>query len=141
MLNRRNHAPLLARGMTLIEILVVLVIIGLVIGIAAPNIFGRGEKAKWDTGKATTKRLAMAVDQFALDTGSLPNSLRELVDKPGNVEGWTGPYVTASNLKDPFQGEYQFNVPGSKGEYEVIFLGKDKRPGGDELNRDASNWD
>ncbi|MEM7054603.1 MAG: type II secretion system protein GspG, partial [Pseudomonadota bacterium] len=91
-----------AQGFSLVELLVVLIILGLIAGLVVPNIMGRGEDAKARTALAEVQRLSMAVDEFYLDTGRAPSELRELVEEPGNVSNWNGPYVNNSNLNDPW---------------------------------------
>ena len=59
-LARRN------RGMTLIEILVVLVLIGIVLGIVGGNFIGKGEKAKADAAKIEIGQIAQTLDLYKL---------------------------------------------------------------------------
>ena len=73
------------RGMTLIEILVVLVLIGIVMGIVGGNFIGRGEKAKADAAKIEIGQIGQALDLYKLETGRYPNSqegLQALISAP-----------------------------------------------------------
>src|SRR6188472_2098140 len=56
------------RGMTLIEILVVLVLIGIVLGIVGGNFIGKGEKAKADAAKIEISQIAQTLDLYKLET-------------------------------------------------------------------------
>src|SRR5438270_12716034 len=82
-------------GMTLIEILVVLVLIGVVLGIVGGNFIGKGEKAKADAAKIEIGQISQALDLFKLEVGRYPTSqegLQALVAAPPGVTNWNGPY-------------------------------------------------
>jgi general secretion pathway protein G len=83
-------------GFTLVELLVVMVILGLLASLVAPNIFGAGEKARVQAARTQMSSLSTALDSFALDTGRYPASgegLQALVDSPGGLTRWDGPYI------------------------------------------------
>jgi len=130
-----------AQGFSLIELLVVLVILGLIAGLVVPNIMGRSEDAKSRTAVAEVQRLSMAVDEFYLDTGRAPRELRELVERPGNVSNWNGPYVNDSNLDDPWGNRYNYRFPGEHRDVDIYSHGRDAQPGGEGPDRDIQNWD
>ncbi|GAB4178082.1 MAG: type II secretion system major pseudopilin GspG [Wenzhouxiangellaceae bacterium] len=130
-----------ASGFSLIELLVVLVILGLIAGLVVPNIMGRSEDAKARTAAAEVQRLSMAVDEFYLDTGRAPRDLRELIERPGNVSNWNGPYINKSNLNDPWGNPYQYRSPGEHRSVDIFSYGADGQPGGEGHNRDIANWD
>lgn len=123
----------IAKGFSLIELLVVLVILGLIAGLVVPNIMQRGEDARVRAAQAEIQRLSMAVDEFYLDTGRAPNSLRELVERPSNARNWNGPYVNASNLNDPWDRPYEYRYPGRHRGYDIFSPGVD--------GRQITNWD
>ena len=128
-------------GFSLIELLVVLMILGLIAGLVVPNVLQRGEDAKLKAAAAEVQRLSMAVDEYYLDNGRPPESLRNLVDKPGNASNWNGPYVNESNLKDPWENEYQYRYPGQHRSYDIWSHGADGSPGGEGPNSDITSWD
>lgn len=128
-------------GFSLIELLVVLIILGLIAGLVVPNIMQRGEDAKLRAADAEVQRLSMAVDEFYLDNGRPPQELRELVEKPGNVNNWNGPYVNDSNLKDPWDNAYQYRYPGEHRSFDIWSHGADGSPGGEGANADIKSWD
>ncbi|MEM1080509.1 MAG: type II secretion system major pseudopilin GspG [Pseudomonadota bacterium] len=128
-----------SQGFSLVELLVVLIILGLIAGLVLPNIMGQSEGAKVSTAGAEVQRLSMAVDTFYLDTGRAPRELRELVEAPGDVSNWNGPYVNNSNLNDPWGNAYQYRFPGEQREFDIISYGADGSPGGEERNRDITN--
>lgn len=137
---RRGIVRHSARGFTLVELLLVLIILALIGGLVLPNIIGRAEGAKVKAASSQIDRLAMAVETFYMDTNSFPDSLEQLVDNNG-VSGWNGPYVKKSILKDPWNRDYVYQHPGDKGQFDITSLGADGQPGGEDTNADIDNWD
>jgi len=129
------------KGFSLIELLVVLVILALLGGLVVTNVRDRSESAKSSAAAASVDRLSMAVDEFYLDTGRVPRDLRELIEEPSNVSNWNGPYVKTSLMNDPWGNPYQYRFPGEVRDFDIISLGADGAPGGEDANRDVSNAD
>lgn len=136
--HRGMHA---ARGFTLVELLLVLVILALIAGLVLPGIIGKAEGAKIRAASSQISRLSMSVETFYLDTGTAPDQLNDLVEEPHNVNGWNGPYVKASLLKDPWGKEYQFRSPGEHGDFDIYSLGADGQEGGEGKNADITSWE
>src|SRR6185436_11684340 len=143
-MNRTINAARQA-GMTLIEILVVLVLIGIVMGILGGNFIGRGEKAKADAAKIEIGQIGQALDLYKLETGRYPSSsegLQALVTAPAGATNWNGPYWKKSSIpKDPWGNDYRYTSPGSKGAYDILSLGADGKEGGEGTNKDISSAD
>jgi len=131
------------RGMTLIEILVVLVLIGIVLGIVGGNFIGKGEKAKADAAKIEIGQISQTLDLYKLEVGRYPTSqegLQALISAPAGVANWNGPYWKKSTVpKDPWGNEYRYASPGSKGAYEIVSLGADGKEGGEGPDKDISS--
>jgi general secretion pathway protein G len=130
-----------SRGFTLVELLLVLVILALIGGLVLPGIIGKAEGAKAKAAASQVNRLSMAVESFYLDTGTTPENLDQLVEEPGSVGGWNGPYVKASSLKDPWGRDYEYRYPGDHGDFDIISLGADGQPGGEGKNADINSWE
>jgi general secretion pathway protein G len=130
-----------ARGFTLVELLLVLVILALIGGLVLPGIIGKAEGAKVKAAGSQINRLAMAVESFYLDTGITPDNLDDLVNESGDVGGWNGPYVKPSSLKDPWGREYVYTYPGEHGDFDIYSLGADGQPGGEDRNSDINSWE
>jgi general secretion pathway protein G len=130
-----------SRGFTLVELLLVLVILALIGGLVLPGIIGKAEGAKAKAAASQVNRLSMAVESFYLDTGTTPENLDQLVEEPGSVGGWNGPYVKASSLKDPWGRDYEYRYPGDHGDFDIISLGADGQPGGEGKNADVNSWE
>ncbi len=136
-LARRN------RGMTLIEILVVLVLIGIVLGIVGGNFIGKGEKAKADAAKIEIGQIAQTLDLYKLEVGRYPTTqegLQALITAPAGAANWNGPYWKKQSVpKDPWGNEYKYMSPGSKGPYEIVSLGADGKEGGEGPDKDIAS--
>ena len=130
-----------AGGFTLVELLLVLVILALIGGLVLPGIIGKAEGAKVKAAASQIDRISMAVESFYLDTGIKPDSLEQLVDEPGDANGWNGPYIKKSTLKDPWGRDYEYTVPGEHGDFDILSYGADGQPGGDDNNADITSWE
>lgn len=129
-----------AYGFTLLEMLAVIVLLGIVAVIVARSVSGSVNKGKWDAGKIGVTKLDQDVQAYMLDNGSPPKSLEDLVTRPLNAPSWNGPYAKPADLKDPFGDPYAYVFPGKHGQYDIIFYGRDGKPGGDGNERDYGSW-
>ena len=127
-------------GFTLLEMLAVIVLLGIVGVIVARSVSGSVDKGKWDAGKIGVTKLDQDVQAYALDNGSPPKVLDDLLAKPLDAPSWNGPYAKAADLRDPFGHPYGYICPGKHGQYDIIFYGQDGKPGGEKLDRDYGNW-
>jgi general secretion pathway protein G len=133
------------RGMTLIEILVVLTLIGIVMGIVGGNYLGQGEKAKAKAAKIEIEQIGQTLDLFKLEVGRYPTTqegLQALITAPTGVPNWNGPYWKKNTLpKDPWTNEYKYAAPGQHGAYDVWSYGADGKEGGEGTNKDITSWE
>jgi len=131
-------------GMTLIEILVVLVLIGIVLGIVGGNFIGRGEKAKGDAARIEIGQIGQALDLYKLEIGRYPTTqdgLQALITAPAGTDRWNGPYWKNKTIpKDPWGNEYRYVAPGQHGAFDIVSLGADGKEGGEGADRDITSW-
>jgi general secretion pathway protein G len=122
-----------SNGFTLLELLVVIVIIGLLAGYVAPRYFSQVGKSEIQVAKAQIDSLEKALDQFRLDVRRYPTAeegLEALVSKPTGAANWSGPYLKKAVPTDPWGRPYVYRVPGEKGEFQLMSLGRDGKAGG-----------
>ncbi|WP_091816348.1 type II secretion system major pseudopilin GspG [Marinobacter mobilis] len=134
------------RGFTLIEIMVVMVILGLLVAIVAPNIMGRGDQAKITIAETQMNNISNALDLYRLDNSHYPSTqqgLEALVTEPaGSPEpkNWNPDGYMKSVPEDPWGNPFEYISPGVDGDYDLISLGADGQQGGDGDNADISFW-
>ena len=138
------------QGFSLIEVLVVVVIMGMLIGLIGPNVLGQVDRARVTTAKSDIASLSQALDMYKLDNHFYPTTdqgLEALVSRPQsspeprnwNPEG----YIKGNKLPlDPWDGEYVYMSPGEDNRpYELLSLGADARSGGEGYAADISSSD
>lgn len=134
--------PIRVRGFTLLELLVVMVIIGLLVGYVGPRYFAQIGKSEVKAARMQLDGFEKALEQYRLDTGHYPSSelgLEALVVRPASEARWQGPYLKKQVPMDPWGNPYIYRLGGPRGEFEILSLGKDGRPGGDGEAADIGN--
>ncbi len=143
-IEKRLTRPESQRGFTLIEIMVVVIILGILAAIVAPNVIGRIDDAQAARVKQDLRNIESALKLYRMDNFTYPTSeqgLEALVTKPAdpNIRNWK------KNLdrlpKDPWGNTYQYLSPGNSGDIDIYTLGRDGRPGGEGVDADVGNWD
>lgn len=131
-------------GFTLVELLVVMVILGLLVALVAPNYIGRVDKSKREAARAQIENFGAALDMFRLDVGRYPNSqegLSALRQRPSGAHRWDGPYLKKDTPRDPWGNGYAYRSPGEREAYELISFGPDGVAGGSDDNADINSWE
>jgi general secretion pathway protein G len=133
MINKLKYSR--ARGFTLLELLIVIVILGLLMSLVAPSMFSKVGSSQKKTAQAQMQMLATALDTYRLDVGGYPPSLEEL--RKSTAPRWDGPYLPRDVPLDPWGNPYVYATPGKDGSgYALQSYGKDGKPGGDGDNAD-----
>jgi general secretion pathway protein G len=141
-----RSSPARARGFTLIEIMIVVVIIGILVGLLAPKIMDRPDQARVVAAKNDIQAIMSALKLYRLDNAVYPSAeqgLMALVKKPeaGNIpRNWKPGGYLDRLPKDPWGGDYQYLNPGIQGEIDIVSLGRDGKPGGEGYDADIGSW-
>lgn len=127
-----------ASGFTLLEMLVVLVIIGLLVGLVGPRLFSKVDQSKVATAQTQVKLLRSSIENIRLDIGRYPTAEEglELLSKPpadaALAARWRGPYLDDVIPLDPWGHPYQYALSGTNDQpFALYSFGADSQPGGD----------
>lgn len=132
-----------SRGFTMLELLVVIVILGLLAAVVAPQIMTLFSGAKSDTAALQVETLMTSVTYYKIDTGAYPTAeqgMEALWKAPAGVGRWRGPYVRKpENLLDPWGHPYLYRIPGQQAPVEIYSYGADNKEGGQGEDADVSS--
>ena len=144
--NRPRHR-LIARGFTLVEIMVVVVIIGILGALVVPKLMGRTGESRVTAARVDIATLMQALKLYKLDNQRYPTTeqgLKSLIEKPTSgpsANGWKSGGYVEKLPKDPWGNPYQYLSPGVKGEVDLFSYGADGQPGGTGEDTDVGSWD
>jgi general secretion pathway protein G len=136
-----------ARGFTLIEIMVVVVIMGILAALVVPKLLSRTGESKVAAARVDISTVMQALKLYKLDNQRYPTTeqgLQALLSKPTSgpaANGWKSGGYLEKMPKDPWGNPYQYLSPGIKGEIDVFSLGADGQPGGAGDDADIGSWD
>lgn len=121
----------------------VIIVLGLLVGLVGPRLWGRVGESKTATARAQIELLGAALDHFRLDVGRYPDTSQGLdaLMRNSGTQNWNGPYLRKDVPKDPWSEPYKYRCcPGQHGEYDLWSEGADKAPGGEGENTDVMSW-
>lgn len=131
-------------GFTLIEILVVIAIIALIMSLVGPRVLNYLGESKVKAAKIQIQSFGSALDLFNLDAGRYPTTgegLAALVQSPGTIPAWNGPYLKGGAVpNDPWGKAYVYRSPGEHGPYDIMSYGSDGQEGGTGTAADITSW-
>ena len=132
-------------GFTLLELVVVIIVLGLLAGLVAPQIIGRLSEAKSTTARTQVELLSVGRDGYRLDNGSYPTTeqglaaLREKPTRSPVPANWRGPYLRKDVPVDPWGRAYLYRAPGERNSngFDLLSLGRDGKAGGEGEDADV----
>lgn len=132
-------------GFTLLELVVVIIVLGLLAAIVAPQILGRVSDARTTAAQTQVELFGTALDNYRLDNGSYPTTeqgLAALREKPTRAPvpaNWRGPYLRKDVPLDPWGTPYIYRSPGERNvtAYDLMSLGRDGKAGGEGEDKDV----
>lgn len=136
-------------GLTLIEVLVVIVVLGVLATLVAPNVFRHIGASKEATAQSQIEMFGAALDAYRLDNDRYPTTeqglealRREPLGEP-RPRNWRGPYLRKDVPPDPWSHPYVYRNPGTEHTwgYELLSYGRDGRPGGTGEDADIKSWE
>ncbi|MGE4132359.1 MAG: type II secretion system major pseudopilin GspG [Bdellovibrionales bacterium] len=128
-------------GMTLIEIMIVLAILGGLMFVLVPNVMDAFTKAKVQQSIIQLNNIKQALQSYSVDCGKLPSEelgLQALTLDPGqsHCQQWgPRPYLKDKQLEDRFGHDFVYEVTSEA--TTLTFLGRDGRPGGKGFDADV----
>lgn len=134
LIRRRRRARKSQRGLTLIEILVVVTILGIIASIVGIQVANQLEEAKIDTARVQMTDLANALDLYKIKFNKYPQALGELATPPEGKKP-----IMDRIPKDPWDADYIYIFPGqhNPGKFDLQSKGPD---GVTDNEDDVTNW-
>jgi general secretion pathway protein G len=131
------------QAFTLIEVMVVVVILSILAAFVVPKVMDRPDQARVAKAKQDIKAIESALNLYRLDNYRYPSTdqgLQALVSKPANANNWKQGGYLDRLPKDPWNKDYIYISPGTKGEVDIYSLGADSTAGGEGVDADIGNW-
>jgi general secretion pathway protein G len=131
-------------AVTLVEMMVVIVIIGLVTAIVVINVLPSQDTARIEKARADIRVIEQALELYRLDTSRYPTmelGLDALIATSDDQSGAAArePYIRRLP-SDPWGRPYEYVIPGERGPYDLYTLGADAQEGGEGIDADIGNW-
>lgn len=144
---RSGHPRRRAKGFTLVELIVVILIIAILAALVVPNLISRTGQAKRAKAASDIATISGLLQQFRLDYDRFPTmeeGIQALRTPPPDPSGQTRPPYTTKDLPlDPWGSDYVYQWPGPLGDdsFSIVSYGSDRAPGGEGDAADISEGD
>jgi general secretion pathway protein G len=118
------------RGMSLIEIIIVVALLGTLMAYMVSNLIGQSEEAKKDETKLAQGVISQSLQMYRIHNNKYPGDLKGLLTNPGDAKNWRGPYIESNKLKDPWGNDFHYESDGRN--YKIISPGPDGTTGNED---------
>ncbi len=139
-----RYPTVFQQGFTLIEIMVVVVILGILAALIAPNVIGRIDEARVTAARNDIRTIESAMQLYRMDNFRYPSTdegIDALVNKPDDPDiKWPEGGYLQRLPQDPWNRPYLYLHPGNNGEYDLYSFGRDGEQGGAGTDGDIGNW-
>ena len=134
-------------GLTLIELMIVLIILVMLFAIAGPRLLGTQKKADIKGTKAQMGNLEAALKLYAVDMRTFPNTedgLGALIKPPSDeakARKWDGPYLDDEVVPaDAWGNAFLYEYPPTKGSRDFPNISSPGEDGEPDTEDDIANW-
>lgn len=124
------------RGMTLLELVVVIVLIGGLLAVLSDRLLGSKTRAEYKLAQTQLNGLSQKIEQFQVDVSTYPDSLSQLSTAPDGADNWLGPYAKPQEFKDPWGSAIEYVRADDNSSYTLTSLGADRKAGGTGVDKD-----
>lgn len=114
------------RGMSLIEIIIVVALLGTLMAYMVSNLIGQSEEAKKDQTKLAMGVIQQSLQMFRIHNNKYPSTdqgLKAMLENPGDMKSWRGPYIEPNKLKDPWGADFAYESDGRN--FKIMSPGPD----------------
>jgi general secretion pathway protein G len=126
------------KGLTIVEIIVVLIILAVVMSFVGGRILGAGDRAKADLTRLKLQEVRQSIEQFQLRYNTLPAGLEGLIRCTEQTGPGCVPILGEDSLRDGWGNAFIYNLQDGGRRYRVISLGADGREGGEGVDFDIT---
>jgi general secretion pathway protein G len=124
------------QGMSLLELVVVIVLIGGLLAVLGNRLVGSKARAEYKLAQTQMSGLVQKLAQYQVDVGEYPKQLADLENAPENGANWLGPYAKANEFTDPWGNAIRYERDADGNGFVLVSQGADRKPGGDGTDKD-----
>lgn len=118
-------------GMSLIEIIIVVALLGTLMAYMVSNLIGQADQAKIDSSKLAMGGIDQKLQMYRIHNNKYPTSeqgLNALLTSPGDAKAWRGPYIEPNKLTDPWDQPFGYECSDGRN-FKITSAGPDGQMG------------